>query len=81
MSILSRAIYLLAQAAGMQARTVHSLADDRHGEFSATWVLVTDNGAFLTLPAVAERMRVRQSSAKVCRLWTDDYSSLLALLR
>ena len=77
---LEPAIYLLAQAAGKQARTIHSLADDRRGEFSATWVLVTNNGTFLTQPAVALRMRQTEQRAGL-RLWTDDYSSLLALLR
>ena len=77
---LEPAIYLLAQAAGMQARTVHSLEDARKGEFNATWVLVTDNDAFLALPDVASHMRETEQRAGL-RLWTDDYSSLLALLR
>ena len=77
---LEPAIYLLAKAAGMQARTVHSLEDARRGEFNATWVLVTDNGAFLALPAAASHMRETEQRAGL-RLWTDDYSSLLALLR
>jgi spermidine synthase len=76
---LEPAIYLLAQAAGMQARTVHSLADDERGEFSATWVLVTDNSAFLTLPAVAGHSRQTEQREGL-RLWTDHYSSLLTLL-
>jgi predicted O-methyltransferase YrrM len=76
---LEPAIYLLAQAAGMQVRTVHSLADDQRGEFSATWVLVTENGAFLALPAVAGHSRETEQREGL-RLWTDDYSSLLALL-
>jgi spermidine synthase len=77
---LEPAVYLLAQAAGMQARTVHSLADDPRGEFSATWVLVTNNDAFLTLPAIAGHSHQTKQRAGL-RLWTDDYSSLLALLR
>jgi spermidine synthase len=77
---LEPAIYLLAKAAGMQARTVHSFADPQRGEFNATWVLVTGDGAFLTLPAVAKRTRPTEERAGL-RLWTDDYSTLLALLR
>jgi spermidine synthase len=77
---LEPAIYLLSQAAGMQARTVHSFADDQRGEFSSTWVLVTNNAAFLTQPAVAGRSRETEQRIGL-RLWTDDYSSLLALLR
>jgi spermidine synthase len=77
---LEPAIYLLAQSAGMQARTIHSHADEQRAEFSATWVLVTNNGAFLTQPAVALRTRGTEQRVGL-RLWTDDYSSLLALLR
>jgi predicted O-methyltransferase YrrM len=77
---LEPAISLLAKAAGMQARTVQSFADDRLGEFNATWVLMTSNGAFLTLPAVASHTRPTEQRAGL-RLWTDDYSTLLALLR
>jgi predicted O-methyltransferase YrrM len=77
---LEPAISLLAKAAGMQARTVQSFADDRLGEFNATWVLMTSNGAFLTLPAIASHTRPTEQRAGL-RLWTDDYSTLLALLR
>jgi hypothetical protein len=76
---LGPAIYLLAQAAGMQARTVHSLEDDQRGEFNATWVLVTNNDAFLTLPAVTGHSHQTEQRDGL-RLWTDDYSSLLTLL-
>jgi Ca2+/Na+ antiporter len=77
---LEPAIYLLAKAAGMQARTVQSLEDGRRGEFNATWVLVTDNGGFLTLPEVATHSKPTEERAGL-RVWTDDYSTLLALLR
>jgi hypothetical protein len=76
---LGPAIYLLAQAAGMQARTVQSLAKDQEGEFNATWVLVTENSALLALPEIAEHSWPTDQ-LKGLRLWTDDYSSLLALL-
>jgi hypothetical protein len=76
---LEPAIYLLAQAAGMQARTIESHADDHKGALNATWVLVTNDGAFLALPAVASHLRDTEQRAGL-RLWTDDYSSLLALL-
>jgi spermidine synthase len=77
---LEPAICLLAKAAGMQARTVQSFADPQRGEFNATWVLVTGNDAFLTLPAVASHTRATEERAGL-RLWTDDYSTLLELLR
>jgi hypothetical protein len=77
---LEPAVYLLAQAAGMQVRTVHSFADDQRGEFSSTWVLATNNAAFFTLLGVRGLPRQTEQRGGL-RLWTDDYSSLLALLR
>jgi spermidine synthase len=77
---LEPAIALLAQSAGMHARTVHSYQNDERGESNATWVLVTDNAAFLALPAVANASREPEQRAGL-RIWTDDYSSLFPLLQ
>ncbi len=77
---LEPAIRLLAQSAGMHARTVQSYQNDQRGESNATWVLVTDNAAFLALPAVADYSREPEQRAGF-RIWTDDYSSLFPLLR
>jgi predicted O-methyltransferase YrrM len=77
---LEPAIALLARAAGMQARTVQSYGNRERGAFNATWMLVTDNAAFLALPAIAGSSRPPEQRAGL-RLWTDDYSSLLTLLR
>ena len=70
---------LLAQQAGMQARTVITAADDERGEFAASWVLVTNNAAFLEDRHVILRLNKTEQRAGV-RLWTDDYSSLLPVL-
>ena len=71
---------LLAKAAGMQAKTVQSLPDSRRGEFNATWVLLTKNSAFFSLPEAAHNVRETEHRPDV-RLWTDDYSSLLPVIR
>jgi hypothetical protein len=77
---LEPAIALLAQSAGMQSVRVSSMANDDRGEFGAYWVLVTDNSAFLAQPQVAAAARPAVLKPGL-RLWTDDYSSLLPLLR
>jgi len=77
---LGPAIALLAKNAGMEAMRVSTGAQEDRGEFSASWVLVSDNAAFFAQPEVAAAARplaVRHG----LRLWTDDYSSLLPLLR
>lgn len=77
---LAPPIVLLAASAGMQTRSVTSLADDARGEFSATWVLVTDNTSFFTQPEVAAHSVVPEPKPGL-RVWTDDYSALLPVLR
>jgi len=73
-------IALLAKAAGMDARRVSSFANEQRGEFTATWMLLTDGQNFFTQPEVASQVREPAEDSKV-RLWTDDYSSLLPLIR
>jgi SAM-dependent methyltransferase len=76
---LEPAIALLAQSAGMQARRFSTLANEDRGEYSAYWVLVTNNTAFFALPQVAKAGLVPVLRPGL-REWTDDYSSLLPLL-
>jgi hypothetical protein len=77
---LEPALALLAQSAGMKAMRFSSLANDDRDEFSAYWVLMTDNAAFFSQPEVAAAARSPIFKPGL-RLWTDDYSSLLPLLR
>jgi predicted O-methyltransferase YrrM len=73
-------ISLLAKAAGMEVRRVSSFANEQRGEFTATWMLLTDNPSFFTQPEVATYVHQSIDDGK-SRLWTDDYSSLLPLIR
>jgi hypothetical protein len=73
-------IALLAKDAGMDARRVSSLANEERGEFNATWMLVTENASFFAQPGVASQIRTPAEDTRV-HLWTDDYSSLLPLVR
>ena len=77
---LEPAIALLAQSAGMKAMRVSSAANSDRGEFSAYWVLVSGNAAFFAQPQVAAAGKPPMLKPGL-RLWTDDYSSLLPLLR
>jgi spermidine synthase len=73
-------IALLAKTAGMDVRRVSSFANEPLGEFTATWMLLTNNPSFFGQPEVASRVRQPTENFSI-RLWTDDYSSLLPLLR
>jgi len=77
---LAPEVALLAASAHMQARSVSSEEDKQSGELRATWVLVTDNEAFFELPKVALNANPIHPAPSL-RPWTDDYSSLLPLVR
>src|SRR5215472_1522541 len=70
----------LARHAGMQAAFIVSDDNDDTGEYSSDWVLVTSNREFLARPDVAEVIDPIPARAGL-RLWTDDYSSVLPILR
>jgi spermidine synthase len=70
----------LADHAGMKSVLISSPDDDKIDVFSADWVLVTNNEAFL---AHRELDADKDSIVVPPRLrrWTDDYNSLLPILR
>jgi hypothetical protein len=72
-------IALLASSAGMQDMRVSSGENRETGEYSATWMLLTDNADFFAEPEVASRVRKAVDDPAV-HVWTDDYSSLLPLI-
>ncbi len=76
---LEAPIALLARSAGMRAATVATGANDERGEFTATWMLLSDNLEFFAQPEIA---RVGREPVLVTGLrpWTDDFSSLLPVL-
>ena len=70
----------LAIASGMQARAVATDEDIQSGESAADWVLVTSNTAFFDQPGIAPHINLIMPIAGV-RAWTDNYSSLLRLVK
>ena len=69
----------LAKASGMQGRVVDSAAKDWRGEFASTWRCRASGGISLR----CRRWRRLRCTGWVCgdAMWTDDYSSLLPLVR
>lgn len=77
---LASVVRQLADHAGMSAVDIHSADDDEHAVFSAEWVLVTDNRT------LAETFKISADTEDIAvppglRRWTDDYNSLLPILR
>ena len=76
---LEAPIALLAKSAGMRAMTITTPANDERGEFTATWMLLSDNANFFAQPEVAQSGRQPREIPGL-RPWTDDFSSLLPVL-
>ena len=72
-------IALLAASVGMQARHVYSLANEDRGEYTATWMLVSDNAIFFQQPELVSHAFYPETLPGL-RPWTDDFSSLLPVL-
>lgn len=77
---LAPVIARLADAEGMTAKVVESDEIPAEGAYRATWVLVSGDAAFFARPGVAGvAMEIQRQPG--LRVWTDDYSSLLPVLR
>lgn len=72
-------IAALAESAGMQARHVYTLANEPKGEYTATWMLVTDDAAFFQKPELVAHAFFPETRPGL-RPWTDDFSSVLPVL-
>jgi len=77
---LEAPIALLAKSAGMQAVVITTPSNDAQGEFTATWMLLSDNSDFFAQPEVAS-VGHKPNEIPGLRPWTDDFSSLLPVLR
>jgi spermidine synthase len=77
---LAPELALQARNAGLQALLVHTDADEAKGLFASDWVLMSADDALLRNPEIANAGKPLPEQTGV-RLWTDDYSSLLPLLK
>ena len=73
-------ILLLAQSAGMPVKRISNPANEETGVFSSTWMLVSNNAGFFADPEVVAHAKDPFLHPGL-RLWTDDYSTLLPILR
>ena len=77
---LAPEIAQLASSANMTARVVDSPLNESSGAYRSTWVLVSNNTAFFDRPDIAA-VALPVDPIPGLRTWTDDYSSLLPILR
>jgi hypothetical protein len=77
---LGPVVTLAAEALGKQARVVENQGDPKNGLYSSIWALVTDEPGFFENPAIRSVAAYARRHPRL-RLWTDDYSNLLGILR
>jgi len=71
----------LAGASGKTAWEIHTPEDVEHGIMDARWILVSSDAAILTRPRIRAAGQDPSGGAASPRLWTDDYSNLLRVLK
>jgi hypothetical protein len=77
---LAAVVKQLADDAKLTAIDIDSSEDLSRAVFSSEWVLVTDNAAVISALELSEdRKEIKMPEG--LRLWTDDYNSLLPILR
>jgi hypothetical protein len=77
---LSPVVSALARASGKESAFIYSPPDDANGIYGAEWMLVADGRGILDHPVLRGRVQPAPAGGGL-RLWTDDYSNLLQILR
>ena len=77
---LAPEVELLGESQHLEIRDINSPSNDERGEFRAEWVVMTSDPTFFSQPEVSPYTEfiIPKNDLK---LWTDDYSSLLPLIR
>jgi hypothetical protein len=71
----------LALARGLASTKIDAAGDARAGTTPSEWILLARSAQLLDAPAIRSAGRPVPGGAGRAPLWTDDYSSLLPLLR
>ncbi len=77
---LAPVVRLAAETAGKEAVSVDTGDDESSGAYGSTWILVPGDRRRLDSPSLSEAAR-RLMYVEGARLWTDDYSNLVRILK
>jgi hypothetical protein len=77
---LAPEIAQLAIASHMQSKLIEAASNDLDGSYRSTWILLTNSEVFFGHPAIAAADDPVPTTPRL-RPWTDDYSSLLPILK
>ena len=73
-------VYRLAEAMGLQTVLIEDRGDGIQS-YDSIWLLLAQNADTLQIPGVTARQALRPVLPASLRLWTDEYSNLLQVLR
>jgi hypothetical protein len=71
----------LARELGLDTWEVRSAADDAHALLDARWIFVTANRELLAQPRIRSAGQPIELHGPLPRVWTDDFSNLVAVLK
>ena len=71
----------LAEVLGCECVRIYSEGDAAEGIYDTTWLILTNNSAFLETPAIRDAIAPWTESDPPPLVWTDDYGSLWQTLR
>lgn len=77
---LSLQVYRLAEALDLAAARVEDRGDGLQS-YDSVWMLLARQPEALVIPGIEARQMLRPALPEGFRLWTDDYSNLLRVLR
>jgi hypothetical protein len=71
----------LAEYYQLDHAMIRNAGDKSIGSYASTWMLLSKNKAFFELPEIRENRNLTQEDQPGVRIWTDDYSNLLPLIK
>ena len=74
-------VYALAEEFGLEKTLITAKSDIPAHLYSNTWILLSKSGAVLENPAISAAAEKTDWKSLTPRLWTDDYSNLLQILK
>ena len=71
----------LAESIGKSAVQIVTEKDDEGDPLNARWILITSDKALLERPRIKSLAKEPAAGRPIPRLWTDDFSNLLQVLK
>jgi hypothetical protein len=78
---LAPLVRLLADHYGLEFALIRNARDETQGAYTSTWMVLSKNEAFFDFPKIRRNAIPPPADDPELRIWTDDYSNLLPLIK